>query len=228
MAGLLTDFLGPAAKSAGLLIDDYIRSLRLNRWTKLLADVKSNCEKAHVDPANLPPAILLPAMEAAKDVDDPDLQEMWARLLSNAAADANAQQPMFVDALKRLSGGDARVFDEFVRAKPSSPDRAVFDKNPLHTALERLESLGLIERTISARTERTPQIGRVREIIRIQDTTGRQHEIIKNPPQHGQIRAKIDPVRISRSMWVVSRFGWQFHAAVARDPVSPPGESPAE
>jgi len=55
----------------------------------------------------LPPSFLLPFLEESGNVDDPDLQEMWAHLLaSSIMADSNCH-PAYIQILKQLSRDEA-------------------------------------------------------------------------------------------------------------------------
>jgi len=62
----------------------------------------------------LPAGFLLPLLEAAGDVEDPVLSELWSRLLASGVADNKHRRPVFVDVLKRMDHDDAIGFQTIV------------------------------------------------------------------------------------------------------------------
>lgn len=53
---------------------------------------------------------LIPFFQSASLDDDPELQEMWARLFVEESAAPRSEHRIFIDVLKSLSGADARFF----------------------------------------------------------------------------------------------------------------------
>ena len=95
----------------------------------------------------LPKGFLLPLIEAAGNVEDDSLEDLWAQLLASGAKDATAQHPAFIDALRRMNVEDARVLKEL--AQSYAPARMfALGQTPKDArgAIERLMALNLLER----------------------------------------------------------------------------------
>ena len=113
-------------------------ALVLDRTAQIFADEK-------IVVREVPRSWLLPLLEAAGNVEDPDLQEMWARLLASGVEDDECQHPMFVDALRRMSPEDARILSTawpaLVGMTPGEFGDAMMPAGPEQ---ERLHALGVI------------------------------------------------------------------------------------
>jgi hypothetical protein len=213
---LIADFLGPPAEASGALVAEVINGWRIANHLKILEGTKEKCRVAGVDPTSLPKSMLLPALEASKDIDDPMLQEMWQRLLANAAADEANRQIIFVETMKRLSPADAKVFDEFARFDPPRLAPAAIN-NPHSQSFTRLEMIGLVEVLITAHKQQPMHSVMGREIVRIKDVRGRVHETLLEYPSVGMTPQ--DHISVNRAGWRISSFGAQFHTVVTKDPI---------
>jgi hypothetical protein len=155
---LVRDFtdkaFGPAAREAGLLAGDVLGIVRTPfTWFRLkclgaiLKCAQELVGKRKVRP--LPTGYAVSLLDAMKDVDEPALQEMWARLLAGGMIDDKHMHRIFIARLKEMSSVDARLFDNVTRhwlAKETlyyeDDDFAV----PLiEDAASRLYALGLLE-----------------------------------------------------------------------------------
>ena len=222
VAGLMNDILRPGAKVAGGAIEDYVKARRLSRWVKLLEGFKAKCEKAGVDPAKLPESMLLPGMEAAKDVDDPDLQEMWQQLMANAAANESAQQPLYIDTLKRLSPADARVFRQFVTAGHviGMPET---EGDQGRERVARLESMGLVGPHYTIRVPAAPSQGG--RTYNFRDEAGERHRFAPPQPTTTTVQSPRD-LTVDRASVGPTTFGVQFHRAVTGRRATPSNDGP--
>ena len=97
---LVESLLGEPCKIAGEMLADQLYFWQwLNRVrmaNRADAVMKANGIAVRV----LPPGFLVPLLQAAGDVDDPELQEMWANLLASGAADEKHCHPAFIHALR--------------------------------------------------------------------------------------------------------------------------------
>src|SRR6185312_1266686 len=106
--------LGETMKAAGGMIADQIYGWQLTNRVKVAARAKDLCDEKGIPPRTIATGFLLPFFEAAGNVDDPELQELWASLLASAVAGDASQHPLFVQTLRAMNGDDARVFRTLV------------------------------------------------------------------------------------------------------------------
>ena len=71
----------------------------------------------------VPTGFLLPLLEACGDIEDEELEELWARLLASGVEGDSNQHPSFVDTLRRLDRTDAEFLARL--AAHSRSDQAV-------------------------------------------------------------------------------------------------------
>lgn len=110
----------------------------------------------------VPPSFLLPLLDAAGDIEDPDLQELWARLLASGVAADEHQHPMWIKILAQMSAEDAKAFEDTVAAtdredvpfvlEPARPGWTMVPPDPVDA---RLHALGLVE-LVERHDESTP------------------------------------------------------------------------
>jgi hypothetical protein len=137
--------LGRPLRHAGGLLGDEVYAWRASNRIRLLSLVKKKLDVAKATPRMVPAGFLLPLLDAAGDVEEIDLQELWANLLaSGIKADGN-QHPMFVHALKQMSSQDAGVLKVLAEARHSFPPNFASDKATF-AAAERLIAIGLLRR----------------------------------------------------------------------------------
>lgn len=146
---ILENLMEEPTKELGGLLADRLRARRVENLRGLAARTTAKLGDRELLDAPIPLGFLGPAIEGAKDVDEPDLQELWAELIANGAADDENQQPRHIQTLAGVSAGDAKVFDEYVRADNAAlfvrrgrVGGSWWEQNPTG---ERLRSLGLLE-----------------------------------------------------------------------------------
>jgi hypothetical protein len=96
----------------------------------------------------LPPSFLLPWVEAAKDVDAPELNVMFARLLASAADDEPGRHPALMDAVRRMNVDDARLLQSPKDIPPNELALKVAwlaTATPADLAAGRLEALRVLQ-----------------------------------------------------------------------------------
>src|SRR5665213_212676 len=81
---------GPAADELGLWFRDEIRNYRARNTTHVVSRSQSMLRDSGSDVRELPLRTLLPLLDGASIEDNPELTELWAALLANAA-NANAK-----------------------------------------------------------------------------------------------------------------------------------------
>jgi len=105
--------LGEPANALGGLIGDWINQRRHANLINITVEAKRRLAKAGVSPKEVPLKIIHPAIEAASLEDEPDLQNLWANLLANAADPTSTLNisAIFPDILRQLSRVEARYLD---------------------------------------------------------------------------------------------------------------------
>lgn len=106
---LIKDLLGRSCKVAGGMLADEVYAfqwtnrIRIAHWAKQIMDQEGIASRV------LPKGFLLPLLEAAGNVEDPTLQEMWARLISSGVKDDTSQHPTFIEILRQLTPDEAKI-----------------------------------------------------------------------------------------------------------------------
>lgn len=108
--------LGEPLKAAGGMLADRIYAWQTVNRIKIAARTKRLCDVGGVKPRKVASGFLLPFFDKAGNVDDPDLAELWAQLLTSAVRDDAAQHPLFIRTLEGMSRDDALVVRKVARA----------------------------------------------------------------------------------------------------------------
>jgi len=139
------DAFGPAVRESGLLAGDVVGIVRTPfTWFRLkclgaiLKQARKLVGDAEVQP--LPTGYAVSMLDAMKDVDEPTLQGMWARLLASSLIDRRYARPRYVQLLSGMAPVDALVF-EAVLAGAGLPE---MPEEEAHAAVLNLSSLSLI------------------------------------------------------------------------------------
>jgi hypothetical protein len=107
---LVRDLVGEPVKVAGGMLGDQVYWWQWRNRIRIANRAAEMMNKDGIARRIVPPSFLLPLLDAASNVDDPDLQEMWARLLASGVATDEHQHPMWVKILAQMSAEDAHVF----------------------------------------------------------------------------------------------------------------------
>ena len=147
---LIEALFGEPFKVAGGMLADQVYWLRWRNRIRIANRAEALLGKHEIAAKVLPPGFLLPLLDAAGDVEDETLQEMWGRLLAASVKAERHQHPIFVDALKKLSSEDATLFEEIARkslerggAVPTEVARPWSDAEA--RAIQRLRAVGLVD-----------------------------------------------------------------------------------
>ena len=113
----LTALLGEAVKESGGLIGDKVRYQRFKNQVLILRKSQTLLEEAGLQPRPIPMKTLVPLVESCSLEDDPDIQEMWARLLADAASSASNAflHAIGVQLLSSISVDDAKLLQLLYR-----------------------------------------------------------------------------------------------------------------
>lgn len=166
---LFNNLLGPGTKEIGEMVGDIARSWRLKNLARLEPKVRDSLKKLGLDKRRvLPLAVGLPMIEAASYQDDSYLQDRWANLIAGTVARAGDEDetdfdlaPTYVEIMRQLSRPDCEILD-FVAENgieginedgsyaPKGFDLAElqerFDKRITHISVEKLVTLGVLQR----------------------------------------------------------------------------------
>jgi len=112
---LIKSLLGEPFKVAGGMLADQVYAWRWRNRIRIAKRAEEIMAEEEIPARVLPPGFLLPLLDAAGDVEDPDLQQMWARLLASGVREDRHQHPMLVDTLRRMSREDAEFLVSVVK-----------------------------------------------------------------------------------------------------------------
>lgn len=149
---LLNSLLDKPMKQAGGALGD---SVSFWRWTNRLR-IAHRAEKIIQEDGLakkiLPPSFLMPLIEMAGDVEDPALQELWARLIASGAQDKKHQHPAFAKTLSQLSCSEALLLElisecvfEFTDEFDFNVVTRSYQKRPLSATSSPLAKIGCDE-----------------------------------------------------------------------------------
>jgi Abortive infection alpha len=108
---LIENLLGEPCKVAGGMIADQIYLWQWTNRIQIANRAKQILDEQQVAAAVVPPGFLIPLLDSAGNVDDPELQEMWARLLASTVVDIQNGHPAFINVLRALSRDEARILE---------------------------------------------------------------------------------------------------------------------
>jgi len=123
---LLENVLGKPLKVAGGMLADQLYVWQWENRINFANRAQQLMDENGVAAKVLPRGFLIPLLEAAGNVDDPELQEMWARLLVSAV-ERDANHPAYVHLLRQLSPDEAIILNapsprRFVMNEGKTPD----------------------------------------------------------------------------------------------------------
>ena len=109
-------------EEVGGILADTVKYWRLKNQVNCLLKAKALLEKKGIKPEQLMPDVFVPLLEAAGDASDPDLAEMFARLLATQLDPQTNElaHPSFAKILSEFSPLDAQII-EFIDQHERSP-----------------------------------------------------------------------------------------------------------
>lgn len=137
--GLIESLLGEPFKVTGQLLADQVYAWQWKNRVRIAARAQRILSGSNIAPRVLPPGFLLPLIEAAGNVEEDSMQEMWANLLVNATEGDQSHQRMYIETLRSISAHDAAEFTRLIEAG------AHVVKGDDWDCYSRLQALGLLE-----------------------------------------------------------------------------------
>lgn len=128
---LIKRLLGEPIKICGDMLSDQLYLWQWKNRIRIVKLAKKKMDENNIAVKVLPPGFFLPLLEAAGNVEEPTLQEMWANLLSSGVKDESHRHPSYTKTLSEFSVLDAKIFAEVCRnyknmtsneSKPTSYD----------------------------------------------------------------------------------------------------------
>ena len=114
VTGFLGTLLGPATKELGRWAGDVVEFMRWKWRVKMLKRAEEIIESEDLVAHGVPLQVLMPILESGANEDRPDMQEMWANLLANAATTSGAIPTAFPEILRQIEPIEARALDYMV------------------------------------------------------------------------------------------------------------------
>jgi len=112
----ISKIFGPAADQVGGILGDQLKYYRLKQWIRINSKAAKLLEGLNVEPSQLPIKVVLPLLEKASIEDDPDLQDMWAKLLANMSLSiTSGLEVRMIDVMSQMTNLDARIFEFMYR-----------------------------------------------------------------------------------------------------------------
>ena len=108
---LIENLLGEPCRVLGGIASDTLLAWQWKNRVKIANRAGAIIDAEGIDARQVAPSFLLPWLNSAGNIDEPDLQEMWARLLATATSDAGIQQASFVSTLSQLSRDEAVLLE---------------------------------------------------------------------------------------------------------------------
>jgi hypothetical protein len=115
----LSKVLSEPAIALGGLLADKINARRHRNLIPIVLEANKRLHEAGLEPKAVPLKIIHPLLESASLEEEPELQKLWANLLSNAAdpRHTNRVLPIFISMLNSLTTSDAKFLDALYDAR---------------------------------------------------------------------------------------------------------------
>lgn len=149
-ARLLENLLGEPCKVSGQLLADQVNYWQWTNRARIAGIAQKKLKNKNIPAKALPPGCLLPLIDAAGNIDDPELQELWAQLLASGVEQDRFQHPLMTETLRRMGSSDARTLRDLTEEPAGSlimslgyPIEGVTPNE--QTSAARLLPLGILE-----------------------------------------------------------------------------------
>ncbi|WP_145201458.1 hypothetical protein [Sphingobium sp. B2] len=111
LGSFLSSLCQPGANEMGLLIQDKIRGWRAQNFAKYEPKVARMIEALNIENPRLAPRLLTLAVESASQIEDDDIQNVWAGLLagSSRSEESAKKSLLFMQILESLSPECVRI-----------------------------------------------------------------------------------------------------------------------
>lgn len=141
-ADLAKKLLGRPLLVAGDLLADEVYRMQCENRIRILHKLKVKLEESGTPPVTMPPGFVVAAVEAMGNVEEDDLQHLWANLLRSAMADQDKRSPMYLGVLRQLGSREAAWFSKsFAILQTTDLDVSTLNSD----AVAQLLALGLLK-----------------------------------------------------------------------------------
>ncbi len=144
----LTD--GPV-KVAGEMLSDQLYYWQWQNRLRIASKAEKILKKNGVAVQILPKGFFMSFLEKAGNVEESEMQSLWAKLLASAVKSESSRHPLYISILERLTSSDAKLLAEVAKAPgeqwPSANDPAA----------ERLRALGLLNTKVMEQPKKNGQ-----------------------------------------------------------------------
>lgn len=209
--GMVEKLLGKPLKVASNLLADEVYCWQTVNRIRWAVKVEALLKGRNIQPQVLPKGFLMPVIEAVGNVEDDDLRSLWARLTANAIVTDSSQHPIFAEALRQLSPGDAKIFDRFVRTNSFHRFQTRTFHGQLHSSTDeaviRLVRIGLMQFGMTA----SPAA--ITGALTLKTSTISGGQVVQIAPRDPR------PAPIEITTAFVSDFGEQFFNAICEENV---------
>ena len=113
VAKALKPLLGESVQELAALIADEVRLWRWSRQLKIVDRASRILTERSIEPKPVHLKILVPLLDAASLEEEPELEEMWSKLLASASEDSSEKTFYFVatEILKNISSNEAAILN---------------------------------------------------------------------------------------------------------------------
>jgi len=92
------------------MLSDQIYAWQWGNRLRILAKAKEKMDENKQAAKVLPPGFFLPFLEAAGNVEDQEIEELWTNLLAAAVDVPDARHPLVISTIKSLARSDVDIF----------------------------------------------------------------------------------------------------------------------
>lgn len=142
---LIESLLGEPCKVAGAMIADQLYAWQWRNRVTIAHHAREIMSHDGVAAQLILPGFLIPLIDTCGNIDDPELQALWAQLIASGTKDTQHQKVAFVHVLKDLSVGEALLL-RFMREKAHEWEQALLHNKDYYgecTSVEAREYLGV-------------------------------------------------------------------------------------
>jgi hypothetical protein len=106
---LISKLLDRPFRLASGIVSDELNYWRWRNRVRIFSRAQQVLERHSLAARVVSPSFMLPLLESAGDVEDDDLQSLWATLIVNASQDAVHRHPAFIDILRQITRDEAMI-----------------------------------------------------------------------------------------------------------------------
>ncbi|HBE69146.1 MAG TPA: hypothetical protein DDW52_13430 [Planctomycetaceae bacterium] len=108
-SNLLERLAGKPCEIAGEIVADQLYAWQCARRISIFNKASENLKRERIDPRTIAPGFLMPLLEAAGNIDDEELQKLWANLLVSAVESDSAQVSNYIETLRGITRVEAQL-----------------------------------------------------------------------------------------------------------------------